>query len=124
MPATYAEFATYWDRMMDEILVPHQTAKYGVGYVTKGLPRPKQVPAPLWRAVSPPLNAVARFITVGGLHPRMRELLNLPWTAADERRYRRFAAAVRAGNRAWPLLPEAVRYLPQARRAFRRARQR
>ena len=52
----------------------------------------------------------------------MRELLDLPWSAADERRYRRFAAAVRAGGRVWPLLPEAVRYLPQARRAFRAAR--
>jgi uncharacterized protein (DUF2236 family) len=78
----------------------------------------------VWRAVSPPLNAVARFVTVGGLHPRMRELLELPWSAADERRYRRFAAIVRRGNALWPLLPETVRYFPQARAARRRARAR
>ncbi|WP_412516699.1 oxygenase MpaB family protein [Actinomadura madurae] len=122
MPDDREAFQAYWKRMLDEVIVPHRTARYGVGYVTKGLPAPPRVPAPLWRAVSPPLGAVARFITVGGLHPRMRELLDLPWSTADERRYRRFAAAVRAGNRVWPLLPEAVRYLPQARRAFRRAR--
>ncbi|WP_244938697.1 oxygenase MpaB family protein [Actinomadura madurae] len=122
MPDDWEAFQAYWKRMLDEVIVPHRTARYGVGYVTKGLPAPPRVPAPLWRAVSPPLDAVARFITVGGLHPRMRELLDLPWSTADERRYRRFAAAVRAGNRVWPLLPEAVRYLPQARRAFRRAR--
>ncbi|WP_033332552.1 oxygenase MpaB family protein [Actinomadura welshii] len=122
MPDDWEEFQAYWKRMLDEVIAPHRTARYGVGYVTKGLPAPPRVPAPLWRAVSPPLDAVARFITVGGLHPRMRELLDLPWSTADERRYRRFAAAVRAGNRVWPLLPEAVRYLPQARRAFRRAR--
>ncbi len=43
MPANYDEFERYWDRMIDEIVVPHQTAKYGVGYVTKGFPCPKGV---------------------------------------------------------------------------------
>ncbi|MFC5754271.1 oxygenase MpaB family protein [Actinomadura rugatobispora] len=124
MPEDWESFQAYWKRMLDEEIVAHKTARYGVGYVFKGLPRPKQVPAPVWRAVSPPLNSVARFVTVGGLHPRMRELLGTPWSAADERRYRRFAAAVRGLNRVWPLLPEAVRYVPQARRAFARERRR
>ncbi|GGV12750.1 hypothetical protein GCM10010182_36330 [Actinomadura cremea] len=122
MPDDWDGFRTYWRRMLDEEIVAHRTARYGVGYVTKGLPAPPRVPAPVWRAVSPPLNAVARFVTVGGMPPRMRELLDLPWSAADERRHRRFAALVRRGNALWPLLPESVRYLPQARRAFREAR--
>jgi uncharacterized protein (DUF2236 family) len=122
MPDDWDGFQRYWRRMLDEEIVAHRTARYGVGYVTKGLPAPPRVPAPLWRLVSPPLNAVARFITVGGMPPRMRELLDLPWSAADERRHRRFAALVRRGNALWPLLPESVRYLPQARRAFREAR--
>ena len=41
MPATYDEFERYWDRMLDEIVVAHRTAKYGVGYVTKGFPCPE-----------------------------------------------------------------------------------
>jgi uncharacterized protein (DUF2236 family) len=88
------------------------------------LPALGQGPPPVWRAVGRPLDSVARFITVGGMHPRMRELLGTPWSAADERRYRRFAAAVRALDRVWPVLPEAVRYLPRARRAFARERRR
>ena len=36
MPAGYDEFEQYWSRMIDEIVVAHPTAKYGVGYVTKG----------------------------------------------------------------------------------------
>ncbi|MEU5882006.1 oxygenase MpaB family protein [Spirillospora sp. NPDC047279] len=120
MPEDWEAFQAYWKRMLEEEIVAHRTARYGVGYATKGLPAPPKVPAALWRRVSPPLNAVARFVTVGGLHPRMRELLDLPWSAADERRYRRFAATVRRLNGVWPLLPEAVRYLPQARKAFRR----
>jgi uncharacterized protein (DUF2236 family) len=122
MPEDWEAFQAYWKRMLDEVIVPHKTARYGVGYVTKGLPRPKRIPKPVWRLVGPPLNSVARFITVGGLHPRMRELLDTPWSEADERRYQRFAAFVRRLNRVWPLLPEAVRYVPQARRAFARER--
>ena len=45
MPADYAEFERYWDRMIDEIVVAHPTAKYGVGYVTKGYPVPEGCPA-------------------------------------------------------------------------------
>ncbi|XVQ12872.1 oxygenase MpaB family protein [Spirillospora sp. CA-255316] len=124
MPEDWEAFQAYWKRMLEEEIVAHRTARYGVGYVTKGLPAPPRVPRPLWRAVSPPLNAAARFLTVGGMHPRMRELLDLPWSDGDERRYRRFAAAVRRADRFWPLLPEAVRYLPHARRAFARERRR
>jgi uncharacterized protein (DUF2236 family) len=120
MPEEWEDFQAYWKHMLEEELVAHGTARYGVGYVTKGLPAPPGVPAWLWRAVRPPLNAVAALITVGGMPPGARDLLDLPWSAADERRYRRFAAAVRKGGRLWRLLPEALRYLPQARRAFAR----
>ena len=41
MPADYAEFERYWNRMIDEIVVAHPTARYGVGYVTKGYPVPE-----------------------------------------------------------------------------------
>jgi hypothetical protein len=50
MPPNYAEFERYWERMIDEIVVAHPTAKYGVGYVTKGYPCPQGVPAALWRS--------------------------------------------------------------------------
>lgn len=124
MPEDWEAFQSYWKRMLEEEIVAHKTARYGVGYVSKGLPRPKKVPAPVWRTVGPPLNSVARFLTVGGMHPRMRELLDTPWSEADERRYQRFAAIVRSLNRVWPLLPEAARYVPQARKAFARHRRR
>ncbi|HEV7931842.1 MAG TPA: oxygenase MpaB family protein [Actinomadura sp.] len=117
MPPDWEGFQAYWDRMLAEELEPHRTARYGVGFVTKGLPRPRRVPAPVWRAVHPPLHALARFLTVGGLPPRARELLGLGWSAADERRHRRFAAVVR---RVWPLLPRRLRYVKAARRAFAR----
>ncbi len=43
MPANYQEFEKYWDHMMERVMIAHPTAKYGVGYVTKGFPCPKGV---------------------------------------------------------------------------------
>ena len=73
MPANYAEFERYWDRMIDEIVVAHPTAKYGVGYVTKGFPCPKGVSPALWRVIAPVFNPVAAFLTTGGMPPRTRD---------------------------------------------------
>ena len=66
MPATYAEFEQYWDHMMEQVLVAHPSAKYGVGYVTKGFPRPKAVHPLVWRLVAPVFNPLAAFLTTGG----------------------------------------------------------
>ena len=112
MPATYAEFEQYWDRMMNHVVVAHPTAKYGVGYVTKGFPRPKAVPPLVWRLVEPVFNPMAAFLTTGGLPPRARTLLQLPWTDKQERRYQRVAAIWRSRpvNWIWDRLPMRVRY--------------
>src|ERR1700757_4047962 len=79
MPADYTAFERYWEHMLGEIVIAHPTAKYGVGYVTKGFPCPKRVPTLLWRVVAPVFNPVAAFLTTGGLPPRARTLLDLPW---------------------------------------------
>jgi uncharacterized protein (DUF2236 family) len=123
MPANYAEFEQYWDRMLDEVVVAHPTAKYGVGYVTKGFPCPKAVPAWLWAAIAPVFNPAAAFLTTGGLPPRARTLLGLPWSDRQERRYQRFAACWRSRpvNWLWDHLPMRVRYNGYACRGYARA---
>jgi uncharacterized protein (DUF2236 family) len=120
MPADYAGFERYWDRMLGEVLVAHPTAKYGVGYVTKGFPRPRSVPRALWRLVAPVFNPVAAFLTTGGLPPRARELLQLPWSPRQERRYQRFAGLCRSRpvNWLWDRLPMRLRYNTFARAGY------
>jgi uncharacterized protein (DUF2236 family) len=112
MPADYAEFQRYWDRMMDQIVVAHPTAKYGVGYVTKGFPRPKGVSPLAWRLIAPVFNPVAAFLTTGGLPPRARDLLSLPWSPRQEKAYQAFAALwrTRPVNWVWDRLPMRLRY--------------
>jgi uncharacterized protein (DUF2236 family) len=120
MPANYADFERYWDRMMGEIVVAHPTAKYGVGYVTKGFPCPKGVPPALWRVIAPVFNPVAAFLTTGGLPPRARDLLGLPWSDRQEHRYQRFAAIWRSRsvNWVWDHLPMRLRYNGYALKAY------
>lgn len=123
MPADYAEFERYWNRMIDEVLVAHPTAKYGIGYVTKGFPRPKGVNPLAWRVVSPVFNPLAAFLTTGGMPPRTREVLGLPWSDRKERNYQRFAALWRSRpvTWLWDRLPMTVRYNGYAQAGFARA---
>ncbi|MDA4110094.1 oxygenase MpaB family protein [Mycolicibacterium holsaticum] len=122
MPATYDEFERYWDRMIDEIVVAHPTAKYGVGYVTKGFPRPKGVHPLAWRLIAPIFNPLAAFLTTGGMPPRTRGMLGLPWTERQERRYQRFAAFWRSRpvNWLWDRLPMTLRYNGYACKGYAR----
>jgi uncharacterized protein (DUF2236 family) len=119
-PATYAEFESYWQHALDERLVAHRTAKYGVGYATKGWPRPKKIPAVVWFLIRRPLNASSAFITIGGMPERARVLLDLPWSAQQEKRYQRFAAVVRSLDPLYRRMPARARLHPIAVRAFRR----
>jgi len=120
MPRTHAEFVAYFEQALEQRLVAHRTASYGVGYATRGWPRPKRVPRPVWWLVRRPVNAVSASITIGGMPPRGREILGLPWSEAQERRYQRFAAASRALNGVYGRLPARFRMHPIPLRAFER----
>ncbi|HEX4191263.1 MAG TPA: oxygenase MpaB family protein [Marmoricola sp.] len=120
IPTTWAEFDAYWQHALDERLVAHRTATYGVGYATKGWPRPRQVHPAAWFVLRRPINAISSSITIGGMPERGREILGLAWDAARERRYRRFAAMTRALDPAYRRLPGKLRMHPIALRAFQR----
>ncbi len=110
-PQTYAEFVDYFEQALDERLVAHRTASYGVGYATKGWPRPKQVPAPVWWLVRRPVNAVSSSLTIGGM-PREGPRDPRP---AVERRSRTPLPAVRLRQpRPQRSLRAAARSLPDA----------
>ena len=119
-PRTYDEFVDYFERTLEQRLVAHRTASYGVGYATKGWPRPARVPRPIWWLVRRPVNAISSSITIGGMPPRGREILGLPWDEARERRYQRFARASRASNGLYNRLPARLRMHPIPLRAFQR----
>lgn len=119
-PQTYDEFVAYWDGMLDRF-VPHKTVLYGTGYLRKGIPGPRKLPALIWRILSAPLNAYARLVIVGTLPPQMREVCDLDWNAKKERRFQRFAALMRGLNPVLGRLPVRLIYLPWAAQAWTRS---
>lgn len=121
MPRTWAQFEAYWHDALERRLVKHRTAAYGVGYSTKGWPRPKRVPGPVWTVLSPLVDLPSAFVTIGGLPGPARDLLELPWSGGQQRRHDRFAAFVRATDPGVRRLPVEARLHPIAARAFRRA---
>ncbi len=120
IPRTWPEFEAYFRRILEEELIAHRTATYGVGYATKGWPRPKRIPRPVWALVRRPLNAISSSLTIGGMPPRGREILGLPWDATRERRYQRFAAICRRLDPVYRRLPAHWRMHPIPAGAFAR----
>ncbi|MEE3851138.1 oxygenase MpaB family protein [Gordonia sp. LSe1-13] len=117
-PQTYEEFVEYWDDMLDRF-VPHKTVVYATGYIRQGLPRPKKIPAPVWKIVSAPLNAFLRTVIVGTLPQQMRDVCGLKWDAKREKNFQRFAAVMRTLNPVFNRLPIKWLYVPWAYQAWR-----
>jgi uncharacterized protein (DUF2236 family) len=120
-PRTYAAFQAYFDDTLGQRLVAHPTASYGVGYATKGWPRPQRVPRAVWWLVRRPVDAASSSLTIGGLPPAARAILGLPWNDARERRYRRFARTVRRLHPLIERLPRRRRMHPIPVAAYERA---
>ena len=123
MPADYAEFERYWDRMIDEIVVAAPDRQVRRRLCHQGLSRARRAcPPALWRAIAAVFNPVAAFLTTGGMPPRTRDLLGLPWSERQERRYQRFAALWRSRpvNWLWDHLPMRLRYNKFAQAGYAR----
>jgi uncharacterized protein (DUF2236 family) len=121
IPATYSEYLDKFDEILDNTLVPHQTA-YEFLETTRKLPPPVQLPGPLrplWRVLAFGPGRLQHFVIVGTTPEKAREKLGLEWSATDERALQLIGWAI---SRTVPLLPERIRYFPiayQARKAHR-----
>lgn len=118
IPPTYDAYLKYFADMIDEKLVPHQTA-YEFLEATRHVPPPPALPSalrPLWRLAMTLPGRMQHFVTIGTLPPTAREKLGLSWTGRDENLLRLLGFAV---GRVVPLLPERLRYLPIAYEARR-----
>jgi uncharacterized protein (DUF2236 family) len=117
MPATLTEFRGYFATMVGDRL-ERSDAALAVLSDLRNPPPPPVVPGALWSLPARALGRAAGFLTAGTLSPEVRDLLDLPWTPADQRRFDHFAAGVRT---CVPWLPERLRYVPAVLRLRRRA---
>ncbi|WP_421110763.1 oxygenase MpaB family protein [Streptomyces sp. NEAU-S77] len=120
MPRTVEEFWPYYRRVLREELEATAVVRELVAADAPLPPPAAPLPRAAWPLLRPLFLRFRAFLTAGLMPPDAREVIGLPWTAAQERRLRRFGLAVRV---LVPLLPERWRYLPiacEARRAARR----
>ncbi|GGO93937.1 hypothetical protein GCM10011584_33800 [Nocardioides phosphati] len=95
-PATMAEFEAYWERQLDSFVAAGPEPSVQV-YVQKLL-APEMRPAGLRG-----LGRVQDLMSRGNVDPRIREVLGLTWTPADQRRYDLF----------WKVFPSLYRLTPR-----------
>jgi uncharacterized protein (DUF2236 family) len=96
LPARWSDFGAYFDDVVEHELEDNPT----VHLVLASLMQPKAAPIPglpewAWTLVARPASAHVRTNTLGMFGPRIREILGLEWSRADERRFRALAAASR-----------------------------
>jgi uncharacterized protein (DUF2236 family) len=118
-PQTYDEFVEYWNSMLDKF-VPTRTIVYATGYIRKGVPGPKWIPAPVWRIASAPLNGFIRTVVVGTLPQQMRDVCELEWNERRQRNFDRFAGFMRSINPVINRLPRKWLYLSWANEGWDR----
>jgi uncharacterized protein (DUF2236 family) len=121
VPPDYAAFRRYWDAMVADVLEATEPVRWALDPARRrDVPRPYAwIPRPVWWALRPLVMRGSMWIAAGTLPPVARERLGLAWTERDERRLRAFGRGVNVVMR---LVPHDLRYLPRARRGWRRAR--
>lgn len=98
-PATRADFDAYWTRMQDEFRSDEQIRKYASVLISTSHAK--------W--FQKPITPLISLITRGNLGPEAREVLGLPWSKKDQRRYDLFWAVAR---RVYWWVPRWLRRLP------------
>lgn len=122
-PETLEEFDEYFDDFIENKLVRHPVALELIGQMRAAPVVPKSVPKALRPAVkkaaataSVPFQNFNYLTTVGVMDPRVREILGLSWSDAEQRHLERIHRNLRFAYRT---LPERLTYFPLAYHARR-----
>lgn len=109
-PPTYADFTAYFEGTVQRTLEPTAAARHVASIALNPLGLP---------AAASPMLALVRLPTLGLLPNRLRDGLDLRWSAS---RGRAFALTGFACRRTVPLLPDRIRHVRSARAAAQRTR--
>jgi len=115
-PSTRAEFDTYWDTTCQALAMDDVVRDYLLRLIDLKMVNP---------ILRVPLAPLLRFLTIGFLAPRFRELLGVPWTPVEQRRFENLFLFVSFVNRFIPRFIRTVNYtvlMADVRRRIRRDR--
>lgn len=115
MPDTLDSFREWYAWMLDERIGDNPTVRDVLAVIKRPAP-PTGVPEAAWPLPQTLLARLGWLATVGTLTPRVRERLDIPWSALQEVQL----AAIERSFRALYVVPARWCYLPPARDAFAR----
>lgn len=106
-------YVEYFKKMEDTVLERNETVDFALRTArVEPVKAPDGVPEAVWKVVWKPFMNSLIWLTYGTLSAKQREILDLPWTQKDQRRFDRIAAAVR---KLFSVLPEDKRYMEPGR---------
>lgn len=109
----YQGLVDYIEEMTRTELERNETVDFALRRV-----RNEQVKAPdgmnpkVWNVIWKPVMRSLVWLTIGTLEQSQRDILEVPWTEKDQKRFDRFCAVVRKVH---PMLPEDKRYMEPGR---------
>lgn len=119
-PQSYDEFISYREDVVNNMLVDSTVARYTVGFATKDIPPPPNLPPLVRKLLWHRISRLVRLTNIGAMEPILRERLEVEWSRADEKNFERFCGIMRRISPIFEALPLKYRYMPAAVRAFRR----
>jgi uncharacterized protein (DUF2236 family) len=118
LPDNWADFRAYFEAMIDQELCATASVASVLRAIEAAKPPPLPIPPVLWRGMRVPARRALWLGGVGLVPERLRERLEIPWTAADARQFRRLGRLARACT---PLLPAGMRTLGPTQLRLRRS---
>jgi uncharacterized protein (DUF2236 family) len=100
LPDTWDGFVLYKDDMVDNVLCHNDVVadvQETAARATGGSPFP-WLPPRVWGVAGKPLGRYAAFLGRGTMGHRLRDKLEIPWSAKQQRRFARIAAVHRAAD--------------------------
>ncbi|HET8708213.1 MAG TPA: oxygenase MpaB family protein [Pseudomonadales bacterium] len=114
MPPDVPAFWQYFEAMIANRLEDTEMVRYILDVSFSKVKKPPQlkfIPDVVWERFYGGVGQWFRMTAIATMPQSMRDKLNLPWTAKDQKRFERFRRFVRTSA---PLLPLKARYLPPA----------
>lgn len=106
-------YIKYFEEMEEKVLERNETVDFALRTArVEPVKAPDGVPEAVWKVIWKPLMNSVIWLTYGTLSDKQREILDLPWTKKDQRRFDRIAKAVK---KLFTILPEDKRYMEPGR---------
>ncbi|QYH19584.1 DUF2236 domain-containing protein [Corynebacterium aquatimens] len=110
---TLEGYEQYFKEMEDNVLERNETVDFALRTArVEPVKAPDGVPEAVWKVIWKPIMNSLIWLTYGTLNDKQREILDLEWTAKDQKRFDRIADAVR---KLFEILPEDKRYMEPGR---------